>query len=563
VTIGKLQRFAPGIAMLMDYKPKWFGADFVAGLSVTAVALPTAIAYAQLAGFPPVIGLYAAILPLLAYAIFGTSRQLIVNPDAATCAMVAAIVAPLAGMNQDLYVALASALAIVTGIICIVAGLLRFGFLADFLGRPVLVGFLNGIAISIFLGQVGNVFGFSIETGRIIPRLIEFVQKLPETHLPTLALGAATFAILILLRRYLPKLPAPLIALVASVALVTVLRLDLQGVVTIGEVPAGLPALKWPMIPTELLPDLLMGAVGLALVSFTSGMVTARSFAARNHYEIDVDREFVALGACNISAGFSQGFAVTGADSRTAMNDFAGGKSQLTGIIAAFSIVLILLFLTEPLQYLPVCGLGAVLISAAWGLFDWKAIVRFHRIGDGEFAVCLSAMLGVVIFGALQGIIIAVALSLLVLLARSSRPPDGLLGIVPGMSGYQNISSHENATSIPGLLLYRFNASIIFFNAAYFRRRALETVVANPDALWLVIDGAPIAYLDSTGADTIAALAEELDAKGVRLIFAGAHKRVIDMLERSGAQEQIGKASMFTTFSDAVKAFEVSKNKQY
>jgi len=551
-----LGRIAPGLAMLRGYRPRWIGPDLGAGLSVAAVALPTAIAYAQLAGFPPVVGLYASILPLVAYAVFGTSRQLIVNPDAATCAMIAAIVAPLAGGNPDLYVTLAVALAVFTGVACIAAGLFRLGFLADFLGKPVLVGFLNGIAISIFLGQIGKVFGFNIESGRIIPRLVEFFSKLSETHMPTLAVGLATIVILRGVRRFFPKLPAPLLALLVAVALVKGLRLDLQGVATIGAVPAGLPGLRWTSVPPALLDDLLAGAVGLALVSFTSGMVTARSFAARNRYEIDVDREFIALGACNVVAGLSQGFAVTGADSRTAVSDFMGGKSQVTGLVAAATMALVLLFFTGPLQYLPVCGLGAVLISAALGLFDWKAMVRLRRIREGELVVCVSAMLGVVTLGALQGILVSVALSMLVLLIRSSRPADGVLGRVQGVPGFHNIARHESAATIPGLVLYRFNASVIFYNAAYFKRRVLAVAAASPGVKWLVVDGAPIVYLDSTGADTIATVADELAATGVRLIISEAHARVQRMLERSGALEHLGKDSLFPTLRSAVEAYQ-------
>lgn len=542
--------------MLRGYQRDWLRYDLGAGLSVAAVALPTAIAYAQLAGFPPVVGLYAAILPLVAYAIFGTSRQLIVNPDAATCAMVAAIVAPLAGGDMALYVTLATVLAVFTGVACIAAGLFRLGFLADFLGKPVLVGFLNGIAISIFLGQIGKVFGFTMESGRILPRLYEFITKLPETHLPTLAVGVATFLILRGVRRYLPKLPAPLLALIAAVAVVKVLRLDLQGVATIGAVPAGLPELRWTPVPLGHLEDLLMGAVGLALVSFTSGMVTARSFAARNRYEIDVDREFVALGACNIVAGLSQGFAVTGADSRTAVSDSMGGKSQVTGLVAAASMAIVLLFFTGPLQHLPICALGAVLISAALGLFDWKAMVRLYRIREGELAVCVTAMLGVVILGALQGILVSIALALVVLLYRSSRPGDAVLGTAEGVPGFHNLAQHEGAAPLPGIVLYRFNAPVIFFNAAYFKRRVLEVLSTSPDATWIIVDGAPIVHLDSTGADTIAALAGELKAAGIHLAIAGAHGRVAQMLDRSGTHEVLGPDALFPTLRSAVEAYQ-------
>ena len=481
--IRYLPRLAPGLARLREYQAGWWRADVAAGLSVAAVALPTAIAYAQLAGFPPVVGLYASIAPLIVYAAFGTSRQLIVNPDAATCAMVAAIVGPLAAGDTGVYTALAVNLAVLTGSVCIVAGLFRLGFLADFLGKPVLVGFMNGIALSIVLGQIGKVFGFPIESNRILPTLFEFISKLPGTHVPTLIVGVATLVVLVGVRRFLPRLPAPLIALIVAVVLVQTFALDRSGVAILGTVPAGLPRLGWTPMPWDMLGPLMTGAGALALVSITSGMVTARSFAARNRYEIDVDREFIAIGACNVAAGLSQGFAVTGADSRTAVSDSMGGRTQVTGLVAAAAMALVLLFFTGPLAYLPGSALGAVLISAGIGLFDWRALVHFYRIGEGELAVCVTAMLGVVAFGAIQGIGLAVGLSILVLLFLSSRPSDAVLGRLQGMPGFVDLATHEGAVSLPGLLLYRFTAPVVFYNAAYFRRRVLAVTGATSHLL--------------------------------------------------------------------------------
>jgi len=542
--------------MLGAYRREWLRYDVAAGLSVAAVALPVAIAYAQLAGFPPVVGLYASILPLVVYAALGTSRQLIVNPDAATCAMVAAIVAPLAAGDASLDNALAVSLAVLAGLACIIAGFFRLGFIADFLGKPVLVGFMNGIAIDIVLGQIGKVFGFSIESGRIFPRLIEFISKLSRTHVATLAVGVTTFVVMLGVRRFFPRLPAPLIAVVVAVAIVEAFALDQSGVAVLGAVPAGLPAFGWTPIPAGHVVPLLTGAAGLALVSFTSGMVTARSFATRNRYEIDVDREFIALGACNVAAGLSQGFAVTGADSRTAVNDAMGGKTQVTGLVAAATIAVILLFFTGPLRYLPGSALGAVLISAGIGLFDWRALVRFYRIQEGEFLVCVAAMLGVVTLGALQGIALAIALAMLVLLVRSSRPADAVLGRVEGLQGFYDVAHHEGATSVPGLVLYRFTASVIFYNAPYFSRRVLAVAEANAGATWLVVDGAPIVHLDSTGADTLVALADDLRARGMRLAIAGALPQVRRMLERSGALERLGADALFPTLRAAVEAYD-------
>jgi MFS superfamily sulfate permease-like transporter len=285
-------------------------------------------------------------------------------------------------------------------------------------------------------------------------------------------------------------------------------------------------------------------------------MVTARSFAARNRYEIDVDREFIALGACNVAAGLSQGFAVTGADSRTAVGDVMGGKTQVTGLVAAATIALVLLFFTGPLRYLPGSALGAVLISAGIGLFDWRALVRFYRIQEGEFLVSVAAMLGVVTFGALQGIALSVALAMLVLLVRSSRPADAVLGRVEGLQGFYDVARHEGATSVPGVVLYRFTASVIFYNAPYFRRRVLLVAEGNPGTTWLVLDGAPIVHLDSTGADTLVSLADDLAARGIRLAIGGVLPQVRRMLERSGALERLGSDALFPTLRAAVEACE-------
>ena len=326
-----LARMAPGLGVLVAYQRDWLRHDLIAGISVAAVALPTAIAYAQIIGLDPVIGLYAAIPAMLAYAIFGTSRHLIVNPDAATCAMIGATLTPLAAGNSEVLLSLSVVLAIFTGLFCITASFLRLGFLADFLSRPILIGFLNGVAISIFLGQIGKVFGFPMQSHGIIASLIEFVKKLPQTHLPTLAVGLLAIAVMLASKRLLPRWPGPLLAVVAAVAVVKMLGLDTRGVAVVGHVPAGLPRLSWPTFDPEFLPPLFGGALGVALVSFCNAMVVARSFAAKNQYEVDADRELFALGASQCAAGLCQGFAVSGTESRTAMNHAMGGKSQAAG----------------------------------------------------------------------------------------------------------------------------------------------------------------------------------------------------------------------------------------
>ena len=553
-------RFAPGLAQLLHYRREWLSDDVVAGISVAAVAVPTAIAYAQLIGYDPIVGLYAAILPLAAYALFGTSRQLIVNPDAATCAVFAASVVPLAAGDHQALRSLSVALAVLTGLVCIAAGLLKLGFVADFLGKPILVGYLNGVAISIFLGQIGKVFGFSMHSRGIVPRLIELVGKLPHTHLPTLGIGLTTLALIVAGKHWWPRAPVSLLAMVAAGAVVYTLNLETGGVSVVGLLPSGLPGLTVPEFDPELLKPLLGGALGVALVSFSSGMVTARSFAARNHYEVDVDQEFIALGACQIASGVSQGFAVAGADSRTAVNDAMGGKTQMVGVIAAVTMVAVLLFLTEPLRYLPVAALGAVLIVAAIGLFDLGALQTMWRVNRAECALSVLTTFGVIWLDLLHGIFMAVVAALLLLIKRASRPVDAILGRVSGMKGWHAQAHHEDAVTHPGLLVYRFGSAIVFFNAGYFKHRVMELVGAHPDVQWFIVDGSTINLVDVTGAEMLDSLTTELAARGIRLGLANAGREVRTTLECAGVLTRIGPEFIFQTLNSASDAFHSTTN---
>src|SRR6266576_2754748 len=390
-----LGRIAPGLTSLLKYQRLDLPWDLRAGLSVAAVALPVGVAYAQLAGFNPAVGLYSSILPLLAYAIFGTSRQLIIGPDAATCALVTAAVAPLASGNQNLYESLSVTLALLAGVLCIGASFLRLGALADFLSKPILVGFLNGIALSIMLGQIGKIFGFPITAGGIVPRLFEFAQKVGLTHWPTLAVGLGTFLVLLVSPKLFRGVPAALVATILAAVAVPFLGLEKYGVAIVGEVPAGLPLVRIPHFPMSVVPSLLGDAAGLALVTFSSMMLTSRSFASKNRYDIDADREFAALGTANIASALSQGFAVSGADSRTAMSDATGGRTQVTGLVAAATIAVVLLFFTGPLRYVPTAALGGVLVKDATSLVDLPALGTIYKIDRREFALSIVATLGV------------------------------------------------------------------------------------------------------------------------------------------------------------------------
>jgi high affinity sulfate transporter 1 len=550
-----LFRIAPGLPALWPYDRSNFSHDLIAGLSVAAVALPVGVAYAQLAGFNPAVGLYSSILPLVAYAVFGTSRQLIIGPDAATCALIAAAVTPLANGDPQLYASLSVTLCLLAGMLCIGASFLRLGAMADFLSRPILVGFLNGIALSVILGQIGKIFGFAIVTGRIVPRLVEFVGKLGLTHWPTLAVGLGTFVVLLVTPKVLRRVPAALVAIGLSALAVRLFGLEQLGVKIVGEVPAGLPHLQIPSFSLELIPPLLGDAAGLALVTFSSMMLTSRSFAARNRYDIDADREFAALGAANIASAISQGFAVSGADSRTAMNDASGGRTQVTGLVAAGTIAVVLLFFTSPLRYVPIAALGAVLVKAGFSLIDVKALKRIWRIDRREFALSILASLGVVAVGAIQAILFVVVLATLRFVRLMARPKIEVLGKVAGMPGYHSLERHPEATALPGLLLLRFNAPIVFFNAPYFKRELLEMAKTAPSALrWIVLDMLPITMIDATGLETTQQLADELESRGIGLAAAGRRTEWLLWAESRKFQVEVEKVKIFPTLNSAIRA---------
>lgn len=518
----KWARVTPGLVNLLPYDRKNLPHDLIAGLSVAAVALPVGVAYAELAGFNPAVGLYSSILPLVAYAIFGTSRQLIMGPDAATCALITAAVTPLAAGNQELYASLSITLAFFAGLLCIGASFLKLGALADFLSKPILVGFLNGIALSIILGQIGKLFGFPIASGGIVPRLIEFVSKLGLTHGPTLAVGLGTFAVLVITPRVTKQVPAALVAMILAGLAVRIFGLEQHGLKVVGAVPAGLPPLHIPRFSLDLIPTLFEDATGLALVTFSSMMLTSRSFASKNGYDVDADRDFAALGAANIASAFSQGFAISGADSRTAMSDATGGRTQLTGVVAAATIALVLVFLTGPLRFVPVAALGAVLVKAGLSLVDVSSLKQIYRIDRREFALSMLATLGVVAVGAIGAIIVVVALATLRFVKLMARPKVEILGQVEELPGFHSLERHPRATTMPGLLLFRFNAPIVFFNAGYFKREILAAAnAAGPDLKLIVVDMLPVTMIDATGIYTAQEVVLELARRGVSLAAAG------------------------------------------
>ncbi len=555
--MASLTSLMPGLAALRSYR---FGSDFnsdlFAGLSVAAVALPVSIAYAELAGLSPAVGLYASIGPLLAYALFGTSPQLMVNPDAASCAILAAAVTPLAGGDPSLYLSLATALTLFTGILCMLASVFRLGVLANFLSRPILVGFLNGIALSIFLGQIGKVLGFQVTASKIVPKLLEIISKLPSTQMPTLLVTLFSIAVLLLVRKFITKVPAALAVLVLSAVVVKLFDLQSLGVAVLAPVPAGLPALALPIVPLDTVPQLLGSGAGLALVLFTSGTITSRSFASRGGYEVDVDRELVAYGAANIASSLAQGFVVTGADSRTAMAVTAGGKTQVTGLVAAAVIALVLLFFTGPLQFVPLAALGVVLISAALSLLDFSSLRLLWRMDRRECGLSLVTTAGVVALGSINGILIAVALAIVRFVKHTARPSVELLGKEKGLPGLHSIDRHTSAKAIPGLVLFRFNAPLVFFNAEHFKQCALKAARASGEDLrWFVIDTIPISDIDINGVTVLKDLKQKLAGQNVKLVLAGRQSEIETGLRQIGEQVENVSELTFPTLRQAVNAF--------
>jgi len=555
---GFAHRFMPGLGVFARYDRSWLRSDLGAGLSVAAIALPVGIAYADLAGVPAVIGMYSAIFPLLVYALFGSSRQLMTGPDAATCIIVAASLGPLAGGDPERYLALMVILSLMTGVLFIVAGFSRLGFIANFLSQPILTGYLNGIALIIIAGQLQKLFGYSGEAEEFFPKLTEFIDKLDHSHLPTLVLGLSLLAGLIVLRRIAPRLPAALIVVVVGIAVVVTFGLDQSGVAVLGSVPAGLPSLHIPAFEPTAFKALLDDAAGIALVSFTSGVLTAKSFARRNRYEINANQELIAFGSCNIASGLAQGFPVTGADSRTAVNNAMGGKTQLVGVVAAGSMLLILLFLTEPLGYVPTAALAAVIMVSAVGLFDFKEVLSLYEISYRELLLSVGTTLGVLILGVLPGVLLAVALSLFWLLTVVSRPHDGVLGRVKGIKGFHDIEDFPEATTIPGLILYRFDANLVFFNVDYFRDRLRATIAAAKTPVeWVVVDASSINVVDITALQKIDELREALAAEGIVLATARAKRNLWKFFNHDWGvkRRKLNVIYRFDTIKSAVRAF--------
>jgi len=533
--LSRLYSFMPGLHTLFNYQRQWFADDVRAALSVAAVALPVAIAYAQLTGVNAAVGLYSCVLPMMLYALFGTSKQLIIGPDAATCAVIAAVVTPLAAGDSFKHWQLVITMTAMTGFWCFIASRFKLGVLADFLSKPILMGLLNGVAITIIVGQFSKVFGFTFDERYLLERLGGVPTYLSQTHIPTLLMALFTLGIYFVLKRLKPTWPASMFAIALGAVFVWLFNLEQFEIKTIGTVTGGLPVFNTPVFDVGIIRELVVPALNLAIVSFVSMMLTARSFAAKNGYDIDADKEFRALGIANLASALSQGFAVSGADSRTAVNDDSGGKTQLVSIIAAAIIGVIALFLTAPLEFIPSAALGIVLIIASVHLLDLKAVWQLKLKDKQAFYLASATLFAVLFIGVIPGITLAVLLGLFQFIRTVMRPSDTILGVdIKGV--VRSLDETDKAKAVQGVFIYRFNSPLTYFNASYFKRRLLEQYARQKDdTQCVIIDAVPcFTHLDLSVMAMLADLDVIFKKRGIRLELAGRKRQLLSWFKTAG-----------------------------
>jgi high affinity sulfate transporter 1 len=515
--------------------------------------------YAEAAGLPAITGLYATIVPLVAYAVFGPSRIMVLGPDSALAALVAAAILPLAAGSAERAVALAGVLAILTGVLCALAGFLKLGFLTDLLSTPIRYGYLNGIALTVLLGQLPKVLGFPAEGPSLLGEVRGLARGIAggRTNAAACAIGLASLAVIFAFRRWAPKFPGAAVAVAGGTLAAAGFDLAARaGLSVVGPLPPGLPAFRIPDVSVADVRALAPAALAIAFVSLADMSVLSRAFAARNGSDPDPDQELVALGAANAATGLFQGFPVASSASRTPVAESAGAKTQMTGVVGAVGIALLLVGAPGLLRHLPQAVLGAVVISACLGLVEVSGVVRLYRLRRGEFAISGLCFLGVALLGVTEGIFLAVGVALLAFVWRAWRPYDAVLGLVDGLEGYHDVSRHPDARHIPGLVLFRWDAPLFFANAATFRDHVLRAVAAAPTpARWVVVAAEPVTDVDITAADALLALDETLRAAGIELCFAEMKGPVKDRLKTYGLFSQLGTESFFRTLEQAVKAY--------
>jgi high affinity sulfate transporter 1 len=547
---------APGLVQVRGYRRSWLRSDVLAGLTVAAYLVPQVMAYATVAGLPAVVGLWAAVAPLAIYALLGTSRQLSAGPESTTALMTATALGPLAGGDAARYAGLAALLALLVGVICLVGGLIRLGFLADLLSRPVLVGYMTGVAVIMIASQSGKVIGVAVTGDEFVPQIRSLAQVIGQAHWPTVVFSAAVLAVLFGLARLFPRSPGPLIAMLLATAAVAVFSLERNGIRVIGDVPAGLPSVGFGGIPWQDVGTLAAAAGGIAIVGFSDNVLTARTFAARRGEHIDANAELRALGACNLGAGMSHGLPVSCSGSRTAVGDLVGSRTQLYSVVALAVLLIVMLTAHGVLAKFPTAALGALVVFAALRLIDVGEYRRLAKFRRSELMLALLTAAGVLGLGVLYGVVAAVALSILDLLRRVARPHDSVLGFVPGVAGMHDIDDYPQAQLEPGLLIYRYDAPLFFANAENFRTRAMAAVESNPDAVeWFVVNAEANVEVDLTALDALDQLREDLNRRGIVFGMARVTWHLREALQAAGLLDKIGEDHIFMTLPTAVAAY--------
>jgi high affinity sulfate transporter 1 len=551
-------RWLPGLDTIRRYESAWLPRDIFAGLVLATMLVPVGIAYAEASGLPGVYGLYATITPLLAYALFGPSRILVLGPDSALAAVILGVIAPLSGGDPLRAATLAGMMAIVAGTVCILAGVAGLGFVTELLSKPIRYGYMNGIALTVLISQLPKLFGFSIENEGPLRSLWAIGGAILEgrTNWVAFGIGLGTLAVILLLQKD-KRLPNVLIAVVGATVVAGVLDLGTQyGVKVLGPLPEGLPGFAFPWIGYSDLGPVLIGGSAIALVSFADTSVLSRTYAARLGMQVDPNQEMVGLGAANLVTGFFQGFPISSSASRTPVAEVAGAQTQLTSVVGALAIAFLLVAAPRLLQHLPNAALAAVVIAAAIGLIEITDLKRIYRIQPWEFWLSIACFAGVAVFGAIPGIGLAIAIAIAEFLWDGWRPHSAVLGRAEGIKGYHDVTRYPDARRIPGLVLFRWDAPLFFANAEFFRERALEAVAKSPTAVrWLVVAAEPVTSVDVTACDIVADLDKALHAEGIELCFAELKDPVKDKLKRFGLYAQFGEEGFFPTIGAAVSSY--------
>lgn len=553
-----LARLMPGLALLKNLKPETVRGEMVAAVTVFAILVPSAMAYGDLAGVTPVAGLYVALGAMVGYALFGTSKQLVMGPEATTAILTATAVTPLAGGDPSRYAAFAAVAALLVGAFSIIGGIVRLGFITDFLSKPILVGYIAGTTLIVIASQLGKMFGISLESRDFFRQIFELLSRLDETHYLTLAIGLVSMAALIIIRRVNRALPGPLVVVILAILGSVFFDLPARGVDVVGAVPPGLPRVEIPAVTLSEVFSLIPAGFALTILIFADEILTARVFAVKHEQKIIANQEFFAIGAANIAAGLLQGFPAATSSSRTVVSDQMGGKTQLVGLIAAALTVVFLLFFTPLLAPLPTVVLGAIIIVAAAGLLDIDSFVFLRKVRRVEFWLAVVTLLGVLTVGILQGILVAVTLSLVNVILRISRPHDAVLDDVDASGGvvYRELTDAQSGPAEPGLIVYRFDAPLVFANASYFSDRLMALVdKAGGDLKCVIFDAEAVTDFDSTAAETLQNLEHDLERRGVDLWIARANEPLRDLLRVTGLTERIGEANIYPSVRAAVTAY--------